>query len=196
MNIEAYGGMVKMKIESLSENSFYILLSDEDMKEMGISFEQLDYSNVETRRVIWTLIEKARNTLGRDIDPSGKMLIEVRRESFGCQIKFTLSREGKYGRFKIKKENPYVCASFLSLNAVNGFFHAFERFSSEIKDLKMFRYGERFYLYFECDPFSRERIKMILSEFSRPAEDNKVFLNMLFEHGKLIYSGSFPPPAF
>ena len=93
-----------MRIESHGENSFYILLSDEDMRELGVTFEELDYGNIETRRVIWTLLEEARSTLGRDIDPRDRMLIEVSKGVCGCKIEFTLAKNDKSGKLKIKRK--------------------------------------------------------------------------------------------
>ncbi|MDR0883050.1 MAG: adaptor protein MecA [Oscillospiraceae bacterium] len=80
-----------VKIEQLSDERIVVELSARDMDELEITYEDMDYANIETRRVIWTLLDRAGRTLGRDIDPSGRMMIEVipRREG-GCVLQFTL----------------------------------------------------------------------------------------------------------
>ena len=47
------------------------------MDALNITYEQMDYSNIETRRVVWTLLDRAGHELKRDIDPSGRMIIEA-----------------------------------------------------------------------------------------------------------------------
>ncbi|MDR1409295.1 MAG: adaptor protein MecA [Oscillospiraceae bacterium] len=85
-----------MKIEELSEERIVVELSAQDMAELEITFEELDYANIETRRVIWTLLDRAGRELRRDIDPSGRMMIEViPRGTGGCVLHFTLIGQSK-----------------------------------------------------------------------------------------------------
>ncbi|MBQ6625044.1 MAG: adaptor protein MecA [Clostridia bacterium] len=80
-----------MKIDSPNSEKIIVELSDEDMSKLDITYDELDYSNIETRRVIWTILAKARKFLGRDIDPSSKMMIEtLPAKSGGCMILFTV----------------------------------------------------------------------------------------------------------
>lgn len=87
-----------MKIESPNASKIIVELSDEDMTMLDITYEELDYSNIDTRRVIWTILAKARKLLGRDIDPSGKMTIETLPcAKGGCIILFTVPDMGRDG---------------------------------------------------------------------------------------------------
>ena len=63
-----------MKIQAPAENRITIELSARDMDALNITYEQMDYSNIETRRVVWTLLDRAGHELKRDIDPSGRMI--------------------------------------------------------------------------------------------------------------------------
>ena len=56
-----------MKIKAQTDNRICIELTQEDMLELDITYEELDYSNIETRRVLWTLLDEARLKLGRNI---------------------------------------------------------------------------------------------------------------------------------
>ena len=62
-----------MKIDSNSEGKITVALSNEDMNELDITYDELDYSNIETRRVIWTLLDKAGQQLGKCIDTDSKL---------------------------------------------------------------------------------------------------------------------------
>lgn len=83
-----------MKIEAPEENKIVVRLTADDMTKLHITYEEMDYANIETRRVIWTLLDEARRELGRDIDPSGRMLIEAlpAREGGACFNLPSLSR--------------------------------------------------------------------------------------------------------
>ena len=81
-----------MKINSPNKAKIIVELTRDDMRELDITYENMDYSNIETRRVIWTILDKARKTLCRDIDPSGKMTIEtIPLDTGGCVIFFTVN---------------------------------------------------------------------------------------------------------
>lgn len=92
-----------MKIASPTDDKIIIELTAEDMRSLDITYEEMNYSSAETRRVIWALLEKAGRELGRDIDPSRRMMIEAVPEiSGGCMVLFTmLEKSGKSG-FYIK----------------------------------------------------------------------------------------------
>lgn len=79
-----------MKIELLENDSIKIRLTKEDLNSLCICVDELDYANIETRRVIWTLLDAARYELKIDIDPTENMLIEVLpNRSGGCCIYIT-----------------------------------------------------------------------------------------------------------
>lgn len=85
-----------MNIHLISKNKFIAELSEKDMNELDITYEEMDYSNIETRRVIWTVIDKIRETSGFDIDPSGNLLIEAVADSEGgCVLCFTIPERRK-----------------------------------------------------------------------------------------------------
>ena len=80
-----------MQISSPAENRIVVELSAKDMQELDITYEEMDYSAIETRRVIWTVLDAAGKFLGRELDPSRKMIIEAMpMSSGGCVICFTI----------------------------------------------------------------------------------------------------------
>lgn len=85
-----------MNIHCVGKNKVIVELSSADMLELDITYEDMDYSNIETRRVIWTILEKVRDSLGRDIDPFGNLLIEAAADiKGGCVLCFTVPNEKK-----------------------------------------------------------------------------------------------------
>ena len=79
-----------MNITVQAENIICIELTKNDMTELDITYESLDYANIETRRVLWTLLDEARHKLGKDICLTPKMLIEaIPDDNGGCSIYFS-----------------------------------------------------------------------------------------------------------
>lgn len=121
-----------MKITSPSEDKIIVELSNQDMLELDITYENMDYSTIETRRVIWTVLDAAGKVLDRDLDPSRRMVIEaIPKPDGGCILVFTVMNGCKNYQNKkplLKKQpesllcefdsldNLYRCAEGLNLN--------------------------------------------------------------------------------
>lgn len=102
-----------MKIASPTDDKIIVELTPDDMLELDIKYEDMDYSSIETRRVIWTLLEKAGKELGRDIDPSQRMMIETVPEVCGgCLVCFTILEEMRRNGLYIKQ--PFVRSTTLT----------------------------------------------------------------------------------
>jgi len=111
-----------VNIEAIGENEITVDLTRQDMTELDISYEEMDYANIETRRVIWTLLDKAGQALGRDIDPTGRMMIEAMpKQNGGCVMRFTILREEKPKEQRaqkslVKREESILTYEFRSVN--------------------------------------------------------------------------------
>jgi hypothetical protein len=77
-----YGG-IDVNIQPIGANKFIVMLSREDLSQLDITYDTMDYANIETRRVIWTILDRVRASTGRDIDPSGNLVIEAAPDSSG-----------------------------------------------------------------------------------------------------------------
>ena len=80
-----------MRIEAITRRKIVVELSAEDLDALDITYDALDYESVETRRVIWVILDRVRESTGCDIDPSGQLLIDAMpRPAGGCILFFTL----------------------------------------------------------------------------------------------------------
>ncbi len=83
-----------MKIASPELDKIIIELTPDDMRELDINYDKMDYACVETRQVFRSLLEQAQAELGRKIDTGGRMMIETVPEvSGGCLVCFTILEE-------------------------------------------------------------------------------------------------------
>lgn len=57
-----------------------IILSSRELGDYGITYEEIDYGNIETRRLLWALQGEVQKRYGYTIPLSGRVLIEVIKE--------------------------------------------------------------------------------------------------------------------
>ncbi len=107
-----------MNIEAIESNQIIVDLNVNDMAELDITFDEMDYSNIETRRVIHIILDKARDALNRDIDPTSKLIVEaVPKLSGGCLLFFTILESSSIQKhLQIKKESRELTYEFSSLD--------------------------------------------------------------------------------
>ncbi len=103
-----------MKINSPAEDKIIVDLSEQDLLGLNITYEEMDYSTIETRRVIWTVLDEAGKALGKEFDPSRRMIIEASpKRGGGCTLSFTIldSRKtcGVQKQFLKKQERNLLC---------------------------------------------------------------------------------------
>ena len=117
-----------MKINSPAEGRITVDLTQQDMADLDITYEAMDYSTIETRRVIWTLLDEASKALGKALDPSRRMIIEATpKTEGGCVLDFTLL-DPKKKQFSqkqfLRKQSENILCEFDSaenlLRAVSG----------------------------------------------------------------------------
>ena len=78
-----------MDIVVKNEYRVEVGLTDAELEELGVRFEQLDYGNVETRRALWTLVGELRRR-GIEVRLAGRVLIEAEKTGSGCLLAITV----------------------------------------------------------------------------------------------------------
>lgn len=169
-----------MKINSPNKAKIIVELTLDDMTELDITYESMDYSNIETRRVIWTILDKARQELHRDIDPSGKMTIEtIPLNTGGCVIFFTVNDSPEYIKAIIAQNEEVY--EFDSLD------HVIDLYSTMKEDLPLGDlYADnkgKFRLIAPSDERLKSKIK--LHEYSHPCREGKLAAEITKEHWHL-----------
>lgn len=110
-----------MKIKTLGCNKFMAELSIDDMSEMDITYENMDYSNEHTKQVINSILDEVKILLGKDIDPTENMLIEATPKiDGGCILLFTIATQKKKSLPVLKSGNTYgkgyLVYEFININ--------------------------------------------------------------------------------
>ena len=112
-----------MRIVTVNEFRVEVTLTPEDLNDYDITYERMDYADADTRRVLWTLLSEVRRINGVSLDLSGRLLIEVNRETDGCcKVCFTAlpQKEGQNASVKqlVKSETAPVVLECTGLDSV------------------------------------------------------------------------------
>lgn len=102
-----------MQIDLSDSGCLTLLLSDDELASLGLSFEELDYQSPQTRRMLHALLQLARRETG--YAPEGALLIEALPLDGGCLLLVTPERvappTGEWGTptvFLIKGEDALL----------------------------------------------------------------------------------------
>lgn len=165
-----------MNISAPKENYIFIELTGEDMKKLNITYADMDYSNVETRRVIWTLLDEAKHYLGKEFEISDDLKIEaLPSPDGGCLLFFTISR--KPLRFKVNAGNSSFAYRFENIDCAFDVARTVsEREKRGLKSSLYFYDGE--YVLTLCGKL-RHRVAMKLAEFADPINHSEHKINQI-----------------
>lgn len=178
-----------MKINSPAEDRIIVDLTNEDMRELDITYEDMDYSTIETRRVIWTVLDAAGKALGRDIDPSNRMIIEASPKSGGgCTLCFTIL-EGQKSRFylrsTLRKQEKALLCEFSNLEDL---YRASESLNTVTAKSSLYECGGKYRLIITPEA-EMSRIKRHFAEFCSAIGSKNSECEFTREHWRLLIDG-------
>ncbi|MBQ6892886.1 MAG: adaptor protein MecA [Clostridia bacterium] len=161
-----------MELMKIGHNALKVTLSREDMELYDLEFDMLDYANSETRRVIWSILDEAKRSLGFEVARDNLYIQAFRSRCGGCELfvsreekKETLPKQTLF-RFKDTESLIKGCARLKNCG--------FEGKSSAY-------IGDSDELYLELTAAENDYI--YLDEISRRLPYSKEFLS---EHTKLL----------
>ena len=181
-----------VKIELCEEGRLKITLQKEDMSRMEMSYEELDYSNMQTRKMIWEILDEANRKTGFDTS-GGKLLIEaVPLSDGGCILYFTVlsqSAQPESRRTRLKRlSGPYLYrfqGTEAMLSAIENLWKAKGK---AILASDLYRLDRDYYLVLYTDQKNCEEFSPVLSEYGRAAGSGNSTAAYVAEHGEVIAS--------
>ena len=176
-----------MKIEADGEEKISVTLTETDMKDLDITYEDMDYSNIETRRVIWTILDEAKRVLGRNINIDNRLLVQVSpADCGGCIIHFTQSdvkstSSGK--RLIMKKDCEPILFHAMDADAFIDCKPLLEEIKSSSHSVELFRSDDNYYAVIRPQASSTDTILMRLCEYGDVSLSQKRDICRLYESG-------------
>ena len=179
-----------MKIEAIGGEKILVALSDKDMTELDITYDEMDYSNIETRRVIWTILDEAKRSLGKSIDTDGRILIEVTpSDDGGCVMCFTTLPSNDYKSKKkliIKKDAEPIIFKALDENAFLDALNVLKNSLASFKHSEAFNYCKNLYFIVYPKITDTDKITYLLSDFGEIFFGENELLSRIYEYGEKI----------
>lgn len=178
-----------MKINSPAEDRIIVDLTEQDMTELDITYEDMDYSTIETRRVIWTLLDEAGRALGRELDPSRRMVIEAMpKTEGGCILSFTIldCRRKTSAKQLLKKQSEFLICDFDSPDTLFDAAMAFSALGVSTES-SLYESGGKYRLIISCCG-DIHKIRSCFSEFCKPESGNSLVYEFTREHWKTLAS--------
>lgn len=179
-----------MKIESNGEEKITVTLSQTDMSDLDITYDEMDYSNIETRRVIWTILDKARKALGKSVDTDGRLLIEVApSEDGGCILHFTnspVADSKSKKRLIMKKEAEPILFCPWDDNSLIDCLNIIPRLKDFIKACEIYKYKACFYIIIRPNLTFSEKVIHILCEFGTANISTEAEISKIYEYGRAL----------
>lgn len=179
-----------MKIEAIGDEKILVALSDKDMDELQITYDEMDYSNIETRRVIWTILDEAKRSLGKPLDTDGKILIEVTpSDDGGCIMCFTSMPSADYKSKKklvMKKEVEPLIFKTLDEDAFLDSLELLKSATDSYKNFHIYLYKKTIYLIIYPEISKADKIAYILSDFGDVLFGETELLSHIFEYGSRL----------
>ena len=179
-----------MKIEAISDEKILVALSDKDMNELGITYDEMDYSNIETRRVIWTILDEAKHSLGKPLDTDGKILIEVTpSDDGGCIMCFTSmpsSDSKSKKKLVMKKEIEPLLFKALDEDSFLESLEILKPLTDLYKNFEIYLYRKNIYFIIYPEISKADKITYILSDFGDVLFGESELLSHIFEYGSRL----------
>lgn len=172
-----------MHIYFESERRFKVELDAADLRELDITYNQMDYQDEHTREVLQGLLKKIGVPGGFE-STTGRIMIEVFPKSGdGCVVQYTSIDDNGRNVVKMRRATPPTVYEFLS---VDDMLAATELIKNEDETpLELYLVGEKYRLvaYIERD---ERRVRRIMSEFAETVGKGAVAAAFTAEHGEKI----------
>lgn len=179
-----------MKIKGINDGQIVVALSDEDMQSLDITYDEMDYTNIETRRVIWTVLDRAQQSLGKPISTDGRLLIEVNpSENGGCTMCFTVipQRDTAQSTKPVmrKGSEPLLfCAD--DENACIDAYRRLKAESSRAVSIECCSFCEKTYFIICPKPMQAASLACILGDYGEVLSEARSAVYSLREHGEAL----------
>lgn len=178
-----------MKISQLSDTKVLITLCNDDMKNFGLDFQKIGFSDPHSKKILSRLctLACASNSIKTE---KKTILLEAIESGDGVMIlvsvKDCASNRKKY---RIKRIREYPCYRFENVEALLCAIEKLCNSDSFFYNNSAFFYKNSYYLVFDY-PVVCNKAKNILSEFSHKTKGTKTFVARLHESGKTISQGN------
>lgn len=178
-----------MRIEQKDGGRVKITLDTEDMKKYDITFAELDYNRIDTKRIVWELLSKARAETGFEFY-GGNLLVEAFPEpNGGCVLYFSTVNNGKNGRLRLYRGlfGPYIFKFKNCTDMMNACYELKKVMGRHILKSELYEYEQCYFLALYSASKLDSSIRNVISEYGEAFGEGRK-ITYIAEHGKLLAS--------
>lgn len=181
-----------MVIEVISSNTIKVILSQDDMSAYDVSFEKLDRSNPETKRLLLDLIESIKQE--KDIDLSSERLFveAFPKDDGGCLLYLSmLNSSVKITSDRPTVYNTLICAISSPQSLMKICSRICEHFNHIVHNSELYYENGTYQLILLIYRKTDRKLRTMLNEFCEISGSTELEASVIREH----YSCIFPVDA-
>ncbi len=182
-----------MKIELLDDKTVKVVLSNTDMISLNLTYDEMDYKNPDTKRVILQLVDQIKKEVSLDLSTSKLFIEAFPYVDGGCilyvnLLDLNLKSKSTAKQYKISFDTPIIfCFSDIdSLGNLSK--RLLERYSHIILKNSLYLYNGKYYLllytYFKMD----DQLSRLLNEYGQYYGKGAIMSAVIQEHAKELIS--------
>ena len=177
-----------MVIEIISSNTIKIILNENDMSLYDISFDKLDRSNPETKRLLIDLIDNIKDEKNIDLSSERLFVEAFPKDDGGCllylsilnsNVKVTPEKSSLYNTLICKIDSPEVLLSVTS--------KIYEMFNHILHNSELYYSDGTYQLILQIFKKADKKLKTILSEFCQISGNGEIEASAIREHYTCIF---------
>lgn len=174
-----------MTIEQINDHKIKVTVSERDQEEFGVTYESMNYSDANTRRLCEKIMYRAGKEIGFRTG-GAKLLVEARQSGNGNVTLYLSKIEPK-----AEEEKLYSgIAVFEKMNSVIDCCHLFGPLLSSLQKSSLYQYEGKYYLIFEIVQ-KRKKAEMLWKTILEFGEKSKKGKGFLAEHGECLCPNHF-----
>ena len=177
-----------MVIEIISSNTIKIILNENDMSLYDISFDKLDRSNPETKRLLIDLIDNIKDEKNIDLSSERLFVEAFPKDDGGCllylsilnsNVKVTPEKSSLYNTLICKIDSPEVLLSVTS--------KIYEMFNHILHNSELYYSDGTYQLILQIFKKAYKKLKTILGEFCQISGNGEIEASAIREHYTCIF---------
>ncbi len=177
-----------MVIEIISSNTIKIILNENDMSLYDISFDKLDRSNPETKRLLIDLIDNIKDEKNIDLSSERLFVEAFPKDDGGCllylsilnsNVKVTPEKSSLYNTLICKIESPEVLLAVTT--------KIYEMFNHILHNSELYYSDGTYQLILQIFKKADKKLKTILGEFCQISGNGEIEASAIREHYTCIF---------
>lgn len=175
-----------MEFRAPDEHTIATRLTRSDLEKMHMTFDTMDYADANTREMIHSLLEHARQELHIAANTHGRTIIEAFGErDGGCRIVFRLPTEEGRLRLMVKRRSSPALFSF---DGIDPLLDACAALPVQ-PESDLYQYGTHYFLLMPAG-IRESSVHAVLTEFGTDLGTDPVRVQAVREHGQLLSAGN------